>query len=169
MASTNRAPNVDQELDFETLFRASYERLVRSIGLATGDFELAADSVQEAFARAHAKWKQVGRYASPIGWIRTVALNTARDQQRRNRRFDRLRHLLLRAESSEVHHEPHTPLTDALATLSPQQRIAATLFYLDDLSVSDVAAAMKLSEGAVKFHLSKARDHLRPFAKVGAP
>ena len=170
MASTAAdSDNIDVELDFETLFRATYTRMVRTIGLAVGDAELGADAVQEAFAKAHVKWEQVSRYASPVGWIRTVALNVARDQQRRNRRFDRVRHLLLRTESTEPTHERPTPLTDALATLSPQQRIAATLFYLDDLSVSEIASSMSLSEGAVKFHLFKARDHLRPLVKVSTP
>ena len=48
-----------------------------------------------------------------------------------------------------------------LAQLPQQQRIAAALFYVEDLSVREVATSMKLSEGAVKYHLHAARDRAR--------
>jgi RNA polymerase sigma-70 factor (ECF subfamily) len=35
------------------------------------------------------------------------------------------------------------------------------LYYLDDLTVAEVAATMELSEGAVKYHLHQARERLR--------
>lgn len=174
-AATERGPDYVPESvlginDFDELFRAHYAPLVRSLSMAIGDADLAADAVQEAFAKAHARWSKVSRYTSPVAWIRTVALNTARDQFRRRQRFDKVRHLIARGESS---HDAAVPTDQAddgdisglLASLTPQQRIAATLFYLDDLSVADVAASMKLSEGAVKFHLSQARERLRPLAR----
>jgi DNA-directed RNA polymerase specialized sigma24 family protein len=34
-------------------------------------------------------------------------------------------------------------------------------FYVENLSITEVAEAMKLSEGAVKFHLHQGRDRLR--------
>ncbi len=48
-----------------------------------------------------------------------------------------------------------------LGELPVQQRIAAALFYVDDLSVHEIAAAMELSDGAVKYHLHAARKALR--------
>jgi RNA polymerase sigma-70 factor, ECF subfamily len=155
--------------NFDAFFRDNYANLVRSIGLAVGDTDLAADAVQEAFAKAHVRWSKVSAFSSPVGWVRTVAVNAARDQQRRRVRFDRVRHLIARDERVVDTLELHTPLTDALSSLSPQQRIAATLFYLDDLCVSDVALTMRLSEGAVKFHLSQARDRLRPLVGERVP
>ena len=47
-----------------------------------------------------------------------------------------------------------------LAQLPQQQRIAAALFYVEGLSVREVATSMKLSEGAVKYHLHAARAAL---------
>ena len=49
----------------------------------------------------------------------------------------------------------------AVADLTPQQRAVVALHYLDDLPVAEVAAAMSLSEGAVKYHLHQARGRLR--------
>ena len=50
---------------------------------------------------------------------------------------------------------------DLLAGLTRRQREVATLFYVDDRSVSDIAYILRLNEGTVKFHLSEARDRLR--------
>ena len=48
-----------------------------------------------------------------------------------------------------------------LAQLPNQQRLALALFYVDDLTVAEVATAMRLSDGAVKFHLHQGRERLR--------
>jgi len=48
-----------------------------------------------------------------------------------------------------------------LAALPRQQRLAMALYYVDGLPVADVAATMRLSEGAVKFHLHQGRAKLR--------
>jgi RNA polymerase sigma-70 factor, ECF subfamily len=147
-------------VDFDAVFVAHYAPLVRSVTMAIGNHDLAVDAVQEAFARAAARWTRVSRYRSPIGWIRTVAINSARDHARRQARFDRIRHLLATPESI-VQTEWSEPLDGALRQLSPQQRITATLHYLDDLPITEIAAIMRLSEGTVKFHLHAAREQLR--------
>ena len=80
--------------DFDDCFRASYARLVRLLTAASGDAELAADCVQESFVRAHVRWRKVGRYEDPVGWVRRVALNLVRDHARtaarKRRAHDRL-------------------------------------------------------------------------------
>ena len=53
-----------------------------------------------------------------------------------------------------------------LAQLPQQQRIAAALFYVEDLSVREVATSMKLSEGAVKYHLHAARTALAQLVRT---
>ena len=51
---------------------------------------------------------------------------------------------------------PHgTPL------LSERQRQVSVLFYVEDLSVIEIASALGISDGAVKFHLNQARERLR--------
>jgi RNA polymerase sigma-70 factor (ECF subfamily) len=57
--------------------------------------------------------------------------------------------------------EPRTDVAALLATLSPQQRTAAALFYVEQCSVREIADAMNLSEGAVKYHLHAARTALK--------
>jgi RNA polymerase sigma-70 factor (ECF subfamily) len=45
--------------------------------------------------------------------------------------------------------------------LPKQQRVCVALFYVDGLSVAEIATALELSEGAVKFHLHQGRERLR--------
>lgn len=48
-----------------------------------------------------------------------------------------------------------------LAPLPPRQREVATLFYIDDRSVGEIAHILGLNDGTVKSHLSEARASLR--------
>ncbi len=149
---------------FDQVFLESYPRLVRSLTLVCrGDAEAAADCVADAFERAFVRWRRVSRLDDPVGWIRRVAINRATDGGRRLRRRDRAIERLASTTPTSV--DPVEPadrsLADAVAALSPQQRAVVALFYVDDLSVADVAATMELSEGAVKYHLHQARERLR--------
>jgi len=151
--------------DFDAVFREHYERMVRSLAVACGDREVAADAVQDAFTRAYVRWRRVSRYDDPAGWVRHVALNRLRDHFRRaergRRAVDRLSN---QADLVVVAPEPPTEdtgLLDAVDALPRQQRIATALFYVEQLSVQEVADAMKLSTGAVKYHLHAARAALR--------
>jgi RNA polymerase sigma-70 factor (ECF subfamily) len=151
--------------DFDALFCARYQPMVRSITAAFGDREQAAEVVQEAFVRAYTRWRRVSSLDDPAGWIRRVAVNLALDQSRRRSRGRRaLERLGARTPTTSLAADAHLPQDDvhaALATLPPQQRLAMSLFYLEDLSVNEVADAMRLSAGAVKYHLNQGRIAMR--------
>lgn len=57
--------------------------------------------------------------------------------------------------------EAYAKLADALATLPRRQREAFSLRILEELDVATTARAMGCSEGAVKTHLSRAREALQ--------
>jgi RNA polymerase sigma-70 factor (ECF subfamily) len=156
-------------LDLDALFREHYARLVRALTVAGGDREAAAEAVQDAFVKAHLHERKLRRYDDPVGWIRRVAINRLRDQHRTGLRRRRLDHRLA-AEPTAVQ-----PAADAmwdarmvgdelpalLAGLPRQQRLAVSLFYVDGLTVREIATALGISEGAVKFHLHEGRSKLR--------
>jgi RNA polymerase sigma-70 factor (ECF subfamily) len=156
--------------DIEDYFRAHYARLVRALTLVCGSHELAADAVQEAFVKAHLRWRRISRYDDPIGWIRRVAINRLHDERRRRGRHDRAVDRLA-VEVDDVVEPPHpsdvTDLTAAIADLPRQQRLAVALYYLEGLSVSETATTLELSDGAVKFHLHQARQRLRDALRGG--
>lgn len=148
--------------DFDSLFAAHYGRLVRTLTLVAGDAESAADAVQEAFVKAHLKWRTVSRYDDPIGWVRRVAINKIRDGHRRRVRKDRAAARLATREQTTVELAEPDEFGRLLAVLPKQQRAATALFYVDGLSVAEIADALGVSEGTVKSHLHDARARLRP-------
>jgi RNA polymerase sigma-70 factor (ECF subfamily) len=153
---------MDPDASFDATFRAHYWPMVRALTVACGDQEVAADAVQDGFTRAYARWRRISHYDDPAGWIRHVALNRIRDHYRKvergRRAVDRLE---ARTETTVAGPEPRTDVASLLATLSPQQRTAAALFYVEQCSVREIADAMNLSEGAVKYHLHAARTALK--------
>lgn len=154
--------DLDGPADFDETFRRWWAPMVRSLTVASGDAEVAADCVQDAFMRAYARWRRVSRLEDPPGWIRHVAVNCLRDHFRKTTRgraaVERLDALAITTAPGPV---PPSELAVLLAQLPTQQRIAAALFYVEDLDVHQVAHSMALSEGAVKYHLHAARQTLR--------
>ena len=142
-------------LGFEDFYAAEYERVFSSAYAFCRDREAALDATQEAFARAFARWRRLDKEEWAGAWVTTTALNLLRRSLKRDRR-----------SASPTQDAPATPmatidLVEVLRTLPTRQRQAATLFYVADLPVTVVARSMGLSEGAVKSHLSRARDALR--------
>ncbi len=146
----------------EDLFRAHYARLVRALALVSGSQESAADAVQEAFVKAHLHWRRIQRYDDPVGWIRRVAINKLHDDHRRRGRKDKaVERMKADARPEAVQWTDGHDVDTLLAALPRQQRLCLALFYVDGLSVAEVAATLEISEGAVKFHLHQGRDRLR--------
>jgi RNA polymerase sigma-70 factor, ECF subfamily len=159
----------DRPADFDDTFREHYWPMVRSLSVACGDREAAADAVQDAFTRAYARWRRISRYEHPAGWIRHVALNRLRDHFRHEQRGNKV-HARLAAEATTSVDPPALPddaLMAAVRRLPTQQQIAVSLYYVEQLSVREIAASMKLSEGAVKYHLHAGRTALREWIEAG--
>jgi len=155
-------------LDFDEVFVRHFPGLVRALTVVSGNREVAADCVQEAFVRAHLRWDRVSHLDQPVAWIRRVALNLARDQHRRHTRGERAHLRLVSDYELETEApEPASDLTDVLGQLPARQREALALFYVEGLNVAEVAASMGISDGAVKFHLHEGRERLRPILDRG--
>ena len=159
--------------DFDAFFLSSYDSLTRSLAAAFGDRELASEAVQEAFVRAYTRWRRVRRLDNPAAWVRRVAINLLRDQHRRRGRRDRAVERLAALTPTHTVDPEHTTaaggVLDHLQSLPQQQRIAVALFYLEDASVAEVAHAMSISEGAVKYHLNQGRTSLRKAMSLTEP
>jgi RNA polymerase sigma-70 factor (ECF subfamily) len=148
-------------VDVSTLFNLHYARLVRSLTVICGNQEEAADAVQEAFVKAHLKWRKISTYEDPVGWIRRVAINKVRDGHRSRVRRDRVIDRLTSLPNVVSENPDIDEVGDLLATLPKQQRAVAAMFYVEQLSVLEIASALDISDGAVKFHLHQAREKLR--------
>jgi RNA polymerase sigma-70 factor (ECF subfamily) len=146
----------------EDVFECEYARLVRALTIVAGEREAAADAVQEAFARLVARWDRVSAYEDPAGWVRRVALNTIRDQQRS---FWRQTALLVRIQQErpapDVALAVDRELWVLMRSLPLRQRTAIALHYVGGLTARETAEVMHISEGTVDRHLHRALQSLR--------
>jgi len=71
----------------EAVYRAEWGRIVATLIRVIGDFELAEECAQEAFAAAVEQWKATGVPALPRAWIIQTARNKAIDRIRRQGKY----------------------------------------------------------------------------------
>jgi RNA polymerase sigma factor (sigma-70 family) len=138
--------------------------------MVCGNRAAAEDAVQEALARAWERGERGERIESLKAWVTTVALNVTRSGFRRLMAEHRARRRL----ESGLPHPPETErgvgaiaaaadtvdLRRALALLPRRQREATVLRYYMDMDVAEVAASLRISEGAAKTTLFRARRAL---------
>ncbi|MFZ4720156.1 MAG: RNA polymerase sigma factor [Ilumatobacteraceae bacterium] len=142
---------------FEEVWSVQRDRLIRAVALATGDADLAAEAVDEAFARAYPRWRQVGSLDQPAGWVYRVAVNWSRSRLRRGRRPVPG----WMVPTSEPPVEPTDPqLLASLAALPSAHRDVVVCRIVLGLSEAQTAAALEVPAGTVKSRLSRALDTL---------
>lgn len=154
-----------QYSSFEDGFRDLFPKLVRTLMVACGDKELAADIAQETMAKAYARWGMVNDLELPAAWVRKVAVNGLRDELRKRAKRKTSNDFTIELSTIEAIEKslPAPMAVDfarALSVLPDQQRIAATLRFVDDASEKEIAQAMGVSKGTVKTHLHHARNSL---------
>jgi RNA polymerase sigma-70 factor (ECF subfamily) len=141
---------------FAAFYAGAYRRLLGQLFAVTGDLAEAENVLQEAYARAFARWSRVGDYDLPEAWVRRVAINLAAMAERSLRRRARA---LLRLGPPPLVPELSPDLLDlrnALAALPLGQRQVIVLHHLVGLPVEEVARELRLAPGTVKSRLAAA-------------
>jgi RNA polymerase sigma-70 factor (ECF subfamily) len=77
----------DANVALEAVYRSVWGRVVATLIRLTGDFEVAEDAAQEAFAAAVDQWREAGVPDFPRAWIIQTARHKAIDRIRRRTRF----------------------------------------------------------------------------------
>lgn len=147
-----------EALTFEAFYEDNGARIGRALELTLQNSELAEDALNEAMTKALLRWKQVGGYANPSGWVYRTALNWARSWLRRRRR-ERERPLHERRHDEMAMIEPG--LAAALKRLSVEHRSVVVCRYLLDWTTAETANALDIADGTVKSRLSRALDQIR--------
>jgi RNA polymerase sigma-70 factor (ECF subfamily) len=152
----------------ERAFREHFGRAVAALIRAVGDWDVAEEAVQDAFATAAGRWPQDGEPRDPLAWIVAVARNRAIDRLRRER--------TLRALAPELLLHPDT--TPVIATSVPDERlrliftcchpalaqeaqVALTLRLLGGLTTAEVAHAFLVPEPTMAQRLARAKAKIR--------
>ena len=155
---------------FNALARRWEAKLVRHAWRLTGDAEAARDIAQDAWGSIARGIRRLDDSAAFPAFAFRIVTRRAADHIRASRRR--------RALDAAVATEPQAPfeldesagsaraLQRALAALPAEQRAAIALFYQEDLSVAEIAAALGVPAGTVKTRLMAARQKLKAALSV---
>ncbi|MFI5352756.1 MAG: RNA polymerase sigma factor [Candidatus Binatales bacterium] len=158
--------------DFERFYREEFGRIIAALIRAIGDFDVAEDAVQEAFAAAIEQWPRNGTPDNPRAWIVGVARNKAIDRLRRQSRFagrsDELRRMI------ESAGEEFSPADYAMAderlsliftcchpALAPEAQVALSLRTLCGLTTEEIARAFLVPPATMAQRLVRAKHKIR--------
>ena len=135
-----------------------------------GDFDLAEEAAQEAFAIAAERWPQTGEPDNPGAWLTTTARNRAIDRLRRDRTLIAKTRLLEPPETvdDDVKEERMFPderleliFTCCHPALALEAQVALTLRTLGGLTTEEIARAFLVPAETMKRRLTRAKDKIR--------
>ncbi len=160
----------------ELVFREEYGRIIATLIRVAGSFDLAEESLQEAFAAAVVSWEKDGTPKNPGAWLTTVAHRKLVDAVRREKTKS--------DKQPELEYETQRLLTDPDLTffeegveypddrlrliftcchpsLSQDARVALTLRTLGGLTTTEIARAFLLPEATLAQRLVRAKNKIR--------
>lgn len=155
------------------LFRRESGRAIATLIRVLGDFDLAEEAVQEAFAVAVERWPREGLPERPGAWITTTARNRAIDRLRRDARLREKTATLSRlADLEALDHDTMDIPDDRLRliftcchpALALDARVALTLRTVGGLSTRQIARAFLQPEPTVAQRLVRAKKKIRDAA-----
>lgn len=145
----------------------------------TNSRELADDLYQDIFLEVMKKIEDINSKANPKSYILSIAVRLWKNKQRkaawRNRiaptcSDDSLTEVLVAAEDDllekVVSKEEYQMLWEAINRLSDHLRIIVLLYYMEELSVAEIAKLLSLPQGTIKSRLFKARKNLEKELEV---
>jgi RNA polymerase sigma-70 factor (ECF subfamily) len=154
----------------EQAFRDHWGRVLAALIGFLGDFELAEEATQEAFAIAAERWPRDGAPAQPAGWLITTARNAAINRIRRNRTLaSKLPLLEMPSETTEdgmdemVFADERLELlfTCCHPALGVDAQVALTLRTLGGLSTPEIARAFLVPEATMAQRLVRAKRKIK--------
>jgi RNA polymerase sigma-70 factor, ECF subfamily len=149
-------------------FHEQWGRVLAALIGFLGDFDLAEEAAQIAFALAAERWPREGTPSNPTGWLIAIARNRAIDRIRRERMLARKAHLLdvpaAEPEEAEMTFDDErlelifTCCHPALAT---DAQVALVLRALGGLTTAQIARAFLVAESAMGKRLVRAKSKIR--------
>lgn len=158
----------------EAIFRAEWSRVLATLVRVTGDFQLAEEVTQEAFAAAWQQWAAAGVPEQPRAWLTRTARNKAVDRIRRRANFRLKQDQLLELAptrsappSAEALMDRHIPddrlrllFTCCHPALAMDARVALTLRALGGLTTDEIARAFLVPRPTMAQRLVRAQGKI---------
>lgn len=158
--------------EIEAIFRDEAGRALATLIRLVGDFDLAEDALQDAFAVALERWPACEIPDNPRAWLVNVARNKAIDRIRRQAVFRGKQQALVHELelNAQAPDEPPAMLDDDMLRLiftcchpafATEVQVALTLRTVCGLSTAQVARAFLVSEEAMAQRLVRAKQKIR--------
>ena len=162
--------------DVELLVEQYGDNLYRYCRSITYTLEDAEDLYQQTFLKAFELHKRISLNRNPKSWLMSVATNIWRNHKSSYARHERIAPTIsseeegvqiedIRSENDMLEQmikkEEINRLKKCVDRLPDKQRQVILLFYAGELSLEDIANALKIPKGTVKSRLNKARVQLR--------
>jgi RNA polymerase sigma-70 factor (ECF subfamily) len=156
----------------DQVFREQWGRVLAALIGFLGDFDLAEEAAQEAFAIAAARWPRDGTPASPAAWLITTARNRAINRIRRDRTLAEKTRLLAaqQATGAEMDYTDETSFPDERLelvftcchpALAIEAQVALTLRTLGGLTTGEIAHAFLVPETTMAQRLVRAKRKIK--------
>jgi RNA polymerase sigma-70 factor (ECF subfamily) len=156
----------------ERVFREESGRIIATLIRVLGEFDLAQEAMQDAFAVALQRWPVDGVPDNPGAWITTTARRKAVDELRRRRTrsevggLEEIEVIEQRLETSVEDDRLRLIFTCCHPALNPDAQIALTLRTLGGLTTPEIAQAFLVSPKTLGQRLVRAKAKIR---KAGIP
>jgi RNA polymerase sigma-70 factor, ECF subfamily len=158
----------------DAAFREEWGRVVATLIRTTGDWDLAEECAQDAFAMALQRWPADGIPARPGAWLTTTARNRAIDVLRRRAvgaaKLREAAALSVEPEPSPAYETDHSGVPDdrlrlmftcCHPALALEARVALTLRTLAGLTTAEIARAFLASEPTMAKRLVRAKQKIQ--------
>jgi RNA polymerase sigma-70 factor (ECF subfamily) len=152
-------------------FRQEWGKVVATLIRMTGDWDLAEECTQDAFAAALAKWPADGVPNRPGAWLTTTARNRALDRLRRSKtEASKLQEVATLTTVEEPASSDDSGVTDdrlrlmftcCHPALALEARVALTLRTLAGLTTAEIARAFLVPEATMAKRLTRAKHKIR--------
>ena len=161
----------DGNLDALGVIYDRHRRLVYRTALAIcNDPEAAADLLQDVFLRLHRFADRVDPERPLEPWLYRVTANQSYTWVKRHQRWTQPLEEIAEWLSSGVKYSPQyiteqddesKRIQGAIAKLSLPQRVVVVMYYINDLSLHEIAEILAIPEGTVKSRLHYGRNALK--------
>jgi RNA polymerase sigma-70 factor (ECF subfamily) len=166
----------DAEAAVAHAFQQEWGRIVATLIRMTGDWDLAEECAQDAFATALARWPADGVPDRPGAWLTTTARNRALDKLRRSKtEAAKLKEVAMLSPPDPPPGSGEGPAGDSGVTddrlrliftcchpaLALEARVALTLRTLAGLSTAEIARAFLVPEATMAKRLVRAKHKIR--------
>ncbi len=157
----------------DEVYLAESRRVLATLIRLLGDFDIAEEAMQEAFAAAVEQWPRDGRPASPRAWLVSTGRFKAIDAIRRRARFDASQtELAERLAAEAVVAEPREPgeieddrlrliFTCCHPALPPEAQVALTLREVCGLTTEEIARAFLITPSTLAQRIVRAKAKIR--------